>query len=227
MADFGDILGSLMCGLIRARRMSDEQTAVLAEYYKNNPLLEGLSVPRIRIPEFTIDMPFLIEDYVGGDAGEMKSPENIADIAQSLLKEILSASTGDIKIDSECHQIFIDELKKELAVIKQSNIPVMRETVARCVQVAISNTFSIKRIDLTPLQRDKIVKDLRDKIAKESIIKDPTPPGVMINIKTAYIKEQASATSVTRLKITLKEEGLEWSVQASETGGIVRTLQPE
>lgn len=227
MADFGDILGSLMCGLIRARRMSDEQTAVLAEYYKNNPLLEGLSVPRIRIPEFTIDMPFLIEDYVSGDIGEMRSPENIADIAQSLLKEILSTGTGDIKIDSEFHKIFIDELKKELVVIKQSNIPVMREAVARCVQVAISNTLSIKGINFTPLQRDKIVKDLRDKIAKESIIKDPTPPGVMINIKTAYIKEQASATSVTRLKITLKEEGLEWSVQASETGGIVRTLQPE
>jgi hypothetical protein len=47
------------------------------------------------------------------------------------------------------------------------------------------------------------------------------------NIKTADVKEQASSTSVVRLKITLKEEGLEWATKASEAGGVVRTLQPE
>ncbi|MFZ3168297.1 MAG: hypothetical protein WA130_11830 [Candidatus Methanoperedens sp.] len=225
MADLGTLLGSLMTGVIRARRMADEQTAALAEYYKDNPLLEGLSVPRIRIPELTIEMPMLIENHVEGQSEETESPTKIADTAAEQLKATLSKN--NIKVNPIFHEAFLNEVKNQLELAKQTGAPVMKETVARGVQDAFSATLTKTKTTLTATDQAAVARDLRAKVSTVSIAKGPAPSGIVANIKTADVKERASNTSVVRLKITLKEEGLEWAVKSSESGGVVRTLQPE
>ena len=225
MADFGDLLGSLMSGVVRARRMADEQTAALAEYYKSNPLLEGLSVPRIRIPELTIDMPLLIEDYVGGKAGEMKDPAKIAAAANLQLRSTLSKN--NISLNATFHKAFVREVKNQLEIVKQSGQPVMEEAIARSVQDAFADVLTKTKTTMTGSEKESIARDLRANVSTVSIAKEPVASSVVANIKTADVKEQASNTNVVRLKITLKEEGLEWGIQASESGGVVRTLQTE
>lgn len=225
MPDLGNVLGSLMSGLLRARRMADEQTAALAEYYKDNPLLEGLSVPRIRIPELTIDMPFLVEDQVEGVTGEMEDPLKITDAVELQMKETLAKL--DITASPSFHKAFAADLKNSLATIKQSETPVMKETIARSVQDAFASAVTRSKIPLTGSQKETIARDLRAGISKTGMVKKPLASSIIANIKTADIKDKASAATVVRLKITLKEEGLEWIIQASETGGLVRTLQPE
>ncbi|TAN62746.1 amidase [bacterium] len=225
MADLGDLLGALMTGFIRARRMADEQTAALAEYYKDNPLLEGLSVPRIRIPELTIDMPMLIENHVEGESGEMEYPAKIADAVATQLKTTLSKN--NIKINPAFHKKFLEAVTSQLESAKQTGVPIMKETVARSVQSAFSSTLTKTNTTLTATAKEVIAKDLRAKVSTVSFAKKPVTSSIVANIKTADVKEQASNTSVVRLKITLKEEGLEWATQSSESGGVVRTLQPE
>jgi hypothetical protein len=225
MADLGDLLGSLMSGLIRARRMADEQTAALAEYYKDNPLLEGLSVPRIRVPELTIDMPMLIENHVEGQSGEMEDPTKIADTAEAQLKTTLS--NNNIKVHPTFHKMFLEEVKHQLELVKQTGAPIMKETVARNVQDAFATTLTKTKTSLTARDKEVIARDLRAKVSAVSIAKEPVASSIVANIITADVKERASNTSVVRLKITLKEEGLEWATKASEAGGVSRTLQPE
>ena len=225
MADLGDLLGSMMCGVIRARRMADEQTAALAEYYKSNPLLEGLSVPRIRIPELTIEMPMLIENNVEGQSGEMEDPAKIADAAEAQLKTTLSKH--NIQINPAFHEAFLKEVKNRLDLVKQTQAPIMKETVARSVQDAFSATMTKMKTSLNPTHKEAIATALRNRVSTVSIAKEPVASSIAANIRTADVKEQATNTSVVRLKITLKEEGLEWATQANESGGVVRTLQPE
>ena len=225
MADLGDLMGSLMSGLIRARRVADEQTAALAEYYKDNPLLESLSVPRIRVPELTIDMPCLIEDHVAGEAGEMEDPAKLAAEAKSQLQATLSRN--NITTEPAFHKAFEEEVKNQLDSLKQSGAPIMKESVARSVQSALEATLSKTKPPLTTSVKGTLAKDLRENVSKLSITKNPVVPSIVANIKTAEVKERSSDTNVVRLKITLKEEGLEWVTQASESGGVVRTLQPE
>lgn len=225
MADLGDLLGSLMSGLIRARRMADEQTAALAEYYKDNPLLEGLSVPRIRIPELTIDMPMLIENHVGGQSGEMEDPTKIAEAAEVQLRTTLSKN--NIKINPAFNEAFLREVKNQLELAKQTGAPVMKETVARSVQGAFATTLTKTKTPMTATDKEAVARDLRTKVSTVGIAREPVTSSIVANIKTADVKEKASNTSVVHLKITLKEEGLEWAIQSSESGGTVRTLQPE
>lgn len=225
MTDIGDIIGSLMVGLIHARRMADEQTAVLAEYYKSIPLLEGLSVPRIRVPELTVEVPMIIEKYVEGEVGKMAYPIEIADAAQLQLKS--TVARNNITVDPILFDVFVDELKNRLTMAQQSGAPVMRETVVRTVQTALADALRITKTALTVSDRESIARDLRTSVWAASIAKEPVTSSIMANIITAEVKEKASDTNVVRLKITLKEEGLEWSTQASESGGVIRTLQPE
>lgn len=225
MADLGELLGSLMSGLIRARRMADEQTAALAEYYKDNPLLEGLSVPRIRIPELTIEMPMLIENHVEGQRGDMEDPIKIADAAKEQLNATLSKN--NIKINPTFNEVFSDGVKNRLELVKQTGAPIMKETVARSVQDTFAATLAKTKTTLTPTDKEAIARDLRAKVSTVSIAKGPVSSSIVANIKTADVKERASNTSIVRLKITLKEEGLEWATKASEAGGVARTLQPE
>lgn len=225
MADLGDLLGSLMSGVIRARRMADEQTAALAEYYKENPLLEGLSVPRIRIPELTIDMPFLIENQTDGETGVMEDPAKLATTAKTQAEAILSKH--NIRVNDKFPAMFVEAASNRLATVKQSGAPVMKEAIARSVHDAFSEVATKTKLELTPLQRDAIAKELRAKVSPVGIIKQPVASSVVANIKTADVKEKASTTSVVRLKITLKEEGLEWATRATESGGVASTLQPE
>lgn len=225
MADLGDLMGSLMVGLIRARRMADEQTAALAEYYKANPLLEGLSVPRIRIPELTIDMPLLIENHVEREIAKMEDPKKITDTVELQLKSTLSKN--NIKVDPSLQKVFAGDVSNQLAVLKQSEAPIMKETVVRIVQNAFADALSKTKTTLTASEKETIAKDLRAKISIPGVIKEPPTSSIVANIKTADVKERASNTSVVRLRITLKEEGLEWATQTSDSGGVVRTLQPE
>lgn len=64
MSELSEVLGALMISLVHARRLADEETAAVAEYYKDHPLLEGMSLPRVRVPELTIDMPLTIDKQV-------------------------------------------------------------------------------------------------------------------------------------------------------------------
>ena len=43
MAELGELLGTILASVAHARRMADEETAALAEYYKDHPLLEGMA----------------------------------------------------------------------------------------------------------------------------------------------------------------------------------------
>lgn len=225
MADLGNLLGSLMCGLIRARRMADEQTAALAEYYKDNPLLEGLSVPRIRIPELTIDMPLLIEDQVEGDSGRLADTTKIVSAVKEQLEFTLSKN--NIEMDPAFRTAFVDEIRTRLVAVRRSGTPVMKETVTRGVQDAFADVLISTRSTLSTTDKEIIARDLRSKVSSVSVAKEPVASSINANIRTADVKEKASDASVVRLTITLKEEGLEWATQAGESGGIVRTLQPE
>lgn len=225
MADLGDLLGSLMSGLIRARRVADEQTAALAEYYKTQPLLEGLSVPRIRIPELTIDMPFIIEGSSEGDMGSMANPADIASEVQSQLKSTIAGR--DIKTSQEFNKEFLSQVKNNLESLKKSGNPIMKETIARSVHDAFINAATKTKTNFSEADKIEITKELRSKVSNVGFIKEPRTPGIIANIKTADVKEKASDSNVVRLKITMKEEGLEWAVQTNDNGGIVKTLQPE
>jgi len=226
MNDIGTLLGSIMVGLLDARRIADEQTAALAEYYKNsNSPLAGLTVPRIRIPEFTIDMPFLIENALNGEDGEIADYTQIAKLSEAVFN---SKMTGqNTRSTSAFRKTYTADIKKELESLKSANAPVMRENVVRKVQDTFITALNKSKMEIPEAKKEEIIKLLRTEVSKMCIVKEVITPKLMTTVNTSAVKENASSSTVVRLKITLKEEGLEWSTQSNEAGGTINTLQVE
>ena len=225
MADLGSLVGSLMVGILRARRMADEQTAALAEYYKQNPVLEGISVPRIRIPELSIELPVIIEDVIEGETGKMEDPKKIADAITQHMKTTLAKS--NLKVRPAFQDAFVRDLTAQLTSLEKIKAPVTKESVVRIVQTTFADALSKTKTTIEGSQRETIAAELRNFITTIELTTKPRDPSLVANIKTADVKEKASATTVVRLRVTLKEEGLEWATQSDSSGGVIRTLQPE
>lgn len=249
MADLGELVGTLLASLAHARRMADEETAAIAEYYKSNPLLEGMSVPRIRVPELSLELPILIESIEEGEADQPREINPIVDH----LKETLNRSAGKdgIAVRSASYREFRAAFEKHLrrqlermspaASVDAKRFP--PEAVARAADEAFMRARRDEErarvraardpdVELEPLvftaeQVSEARADIRRAANDVALKSEGTRPRINAEIMTAHVKERADAGSVARLKIVMREEGLEWTISESGEGAITKTLTPE
>ncbi|BDV41899.1 hypothetical protein GURASL_08220 [Geotalea uraniireducens] len=228
MADLGQLLGTILGSLAHARRLADEETAAIAEYYRSNPLLEGMSLPRIRVPELTIDLPMLIEAHQEGEPNILQED---AVIRAAIVDELKKAAQREgFRLSQTVQKQFDEEVKIELAKVRsdggERGYP--REMIVRAVDSAFARTMSEEKHErLLPAQLRRIGADLRQRAGDIALKKVGIPPKISASIVTAEVKEGAAAGNVTRLRIVLKEEGMEWSVGENQDGTVSRKLTPE
>ena len=227
MADLGVLLGALISGVVHARRIADEESAAIAEHYKDNPLLSGMSIPRIRVPEVSIDIPMLIEAQDEGEADQISDADTIKnavrkELKDSLSREGLSVNEKDLKAFDTA---FGQQLDK-VAVPSVYRSP--REAVIRAAEDAYSATIKNKIVkDGTLAASTRVVSNLRFSASGSALRKVGRSPQIGASILTAEVKDKSSHTNVSRLTLTLKEEGLEWSIGQNDDGTMTRKLTPE
>jgi len=248
MADLAELVGTLLAGLTHARRIADEESAAIAEYYKTNPLLESMSVPRVRVPELTLEIPVLIESH---DEGEDDEPASISQIMEELVSALNSAAQHeDVSTRTQKYGAFRADFTKNLErSLNRLKLPpgvqVKRfppEAIARCADRAFVAAEREERKRLhrsTPpsgddeeptfssRQAEEIRLDLQQAANSAALRKVGTRPRLTAEIMTAEVKERSDPGSVTHLKITMREEGLEWTTTEASDGSIARTLTPE
>lgn len=61
MPRLNEILGAIIADITSARQLADQRTLQLAKQYQSDPLLRHMPVPRLRLPEVTVDLPVVIE----------------------------------------------------------------------------------------------------------------------------------------------------------------------
>lgn len=227
MTDLGVLLGALISGVVHARRIADEESAAIAEHYKDNPLLSGMSIPRVRVPEVSIDIPMLIEAQDEGEADQIAETDAIQEavnkeLQDSLAREKLSMSEKDVKAFDAA---FARQLR-QVAVPSVYRSP--REAVVRAVENAYSETVKNKIVKGSTLAASsRVVSNLRFSASGSALKKVGRSPHIGASILTAEVKDKSSHANVSRLTLTLKEEGLEWSIGQNDDGTMTRKLTPE
>lgn len=232
MADLSEVLGSLMVSLVHARRIADEETAAVAEYYKDHPLLEGLSLPRVRVPELSIDMPVTFDEHTDAKDATLDTPGNIH---KALLSELRSTlDHEDILSQTESFQNTFDkEARRALdRVYEQQQAgtgKISREAVVRAVDDALQVSLrkSDQQTELPAEKKQTLAQAIRHRVAAIALKSHSQPSGLKTSAVTSAVKEHASSDSSVRLMITLREEGLEWSGSETRSGSRRNRLQPE
>jgi hypothetical protein len=223
--------------------MADEETAAIAEYYKTHPLLEGMSVPRIRVPELTLELPLLIESHDEGDPAE---PASVGSIVTAL-KASLDKSAGHegISVRAAKYRQFRSRFETEVTrqLGQMSPTGITPEAVARAADDAFMRARRDEESDravaarrpgaelgkrvFTAAQAKDARAELRGAANDAAVKAAGSPPRIDAEIMTSEVKEQGDERSVARLKLIMKEEGLDWTVSETEGGATVRTLTPE
>ena len=233
MAELGELLGTILTSVAHARRMADEETAALAEYYKDHPLLEGMAVPRIRVPEMVLDLPVVIDSHEGADTTVSEAPTKVR---AAILQRFESASkSAGVKPPAAFKARLRSNLDRQLKVMSPARGGGPRssssESVVRAAEIAYAAT--IRELGpayraAVPVDKERIIRtEIRDQAKKSALKKRGNPPKINATIMTSHVKERADHNNVTRLKLVIKEEGVEWATSESEDGTVRRNLTPE
>jgi hypothetical protein len=232
MAELSTVLGTLMTSLVHARRMADEETAAVAEYYRDNPLLAGMSLPRVRVPELTIEMPITIDGLEDETDAQLDTPTKIQ---KTILDHLEATLPSDLLrgTKSRFRKAFSDEAKTRLNDInirhKSMGGKVSREEIVRAVDRAFQYSLQQSGLDksLPVDQRESLSDSIRHKVSAISLKRPSRPHAFITSAETSKVKETATPSTAVNLRITLREEGLEWSTGRSRDGSTVSQLQPE
>jgi len=219
MSKLSEFLGALAASVARARQQADEETIAVAELYRDNPLLKGLTVPRLRIPELTIEMPFLVEGIIGQKRPTYNDPAQMAEELTSHLLRI--AKEEELDIPDEMPGNFYDELSARLeSAIKnlKGGIGFGRESLVKEADIVLNEIVTKHRLQLSPAQTKWLHDGVRTK-TRELAYTDPGEPAFLeVGTNTGEVKDKGGAKSVARLRITIREEGLEWTTIDNEDG---------
>jgi hypothetical protein len=227
--DLGDLLGLLVSGVTRARRMADEESALIAEQYRRNPLLEGLSVPRVRIPEMTVELPLLLQSYEAGRAAVPNDAKKIVTVLLEQAGESLTRLKLDLSKEDQARlRGNLDRLVRA-AVSSTSAATGYREAVSRAAQQALLDVLDAGglRVKFSPAAVRDLLADLQLRALDVAEKTPAEPPRLQASILTAEVKDKADLGNAARIRMTLKEEGLEWTVHEAADGSHVRRLSPE
>lgn len=244
MSDFGEILGTIMSSIARARQMADEQTALIAEQYSKNPLLEGLSVPRIRLPEVTIDLPMLIDSHEEGTGPVLEEPDKIHSAVVTELKRTAKNSgvtlkAGEVNDFSARFKASLKQIEKakkvasldsETGTLKNKQVSGHTELVRRAMDQALLRSIGGRPNIESSIPNEKQQEMLQALAEKVESIVERAParaPSLTAVTATHIVKERSSPENVTRVKVTIREEGLEWSVGQGADNTVRKQLSPE
>ncbi|GAA4903562.1 hypothetical protein [Ferrimonas pelagia] len=73
----------------------------------------------------------------------------------------------------------------------------------------------------------KLIQDIRSRTEQNCLLTATTPAGLDVRVDTEAIKNAGSPNSMTRLRMVLTEEGLEWSTEENDDGDVKWKLLPE
>ena len=232
MTDLGSFLGTIMASAAQARRLADEESLAIAEYYNETPGLEGLSVPRLRLPEITLELPVLIEAV---EDGEDETPAPAGRVQTVVLAELRQLTTGGrMTLPDSFHGHLDEELGQTLGRPLTENVNRgrrvgVRVAVTERVDEAVVRVLG--RREYRRLVPGNVGLELRKKlkaVAKDSAVEvSGKSPRIRTSVLTEEVKNSGAPGNVTRVKVTLREEDLEWAQVEGPDGSDRSRLIPE
>ena len=231
MSFLGDYLGQLLSEITIARMQADLETVRLAELYAAHPLLRTMPVPHLRLPDVELEIPVLIKAVEDPRPGE--SPRGgvpLSEIAKKfdgvLATHLSKARVALSAAESKALRTALDERIVTHGVPTEISIDVLR--------VADDLTAAALRVigEIRPTRNGEpaIARSLeialKEAVRLEFLKLRTAPPRLTVSVTSAEIREAGTPENVTRLRLKVTEQGVEWTT--IESDGVRRDrLVPE
>lgn len=234
MPALGDFVGSLMSEITLARMQADLATVRIAQLYASHPLLKKFSAPRMRLPEVSLDVPVAIEN--AGDAGGAPGPtpadwEGARTSIDAIIEQELAnrkarlapAALADLKggLDN-----FFTKLEKAEA-FSVTDAAQAADRIYQLVEpILTKGPFEEGAVPAMPDGTSAADASLVRKFRLEFSKLVPLPSRVQVLATAAQLKDAGPPEDLVRLKLSISEEGVEWS-QSDPNDSSSALLVPE
>ena len=232
MPYLGDYIGHLMSEMTIARMHADLEAVRVAELYASHPLLRFMPVPHFRLPEMDIDVPVAIKQIEEPRADE--SPRGGVAIAklrrtfnQLLAKQFTKQGLDLSPEDREKLTAALDEKISGLSQPTETAVDVHR-IADELTNAAVSTLTEVQSLR-EPTEKKRIETletELRNAVKLEFLKLRQPPPRLNVLATTQEIREAGPSEIVTRIKLKLTEQAVEWTSVESE-GQKLDRLVPE
>ena len=221
MTYLGDYLGQLLSEISMARMQGDVETLRLAELYAAHPLLRTMPVPHFRVPDVDVEIPVLIKASEEPRAGE--STRGGAKLAEmrSTFDKVLSASlsSADITLSPANNKRLRTALDQRLSI---HGLP--SEVSIDVKRVADDLTATAAQVigQLRPQPGGEVassptfVTALSEAVQLEFLKLRTAPPRLTVLVTSAELRESGTSENVTRLRLKVSEQGVEWKTIESQ-----------
>lgn len=232
MPNLSEILGAIMTSVAEARQIADEQTIRVAARYQQEELLQGMSIPRFRLPEIEIELPVVVEAHDPAQPEEIAKTTDVLNNTRTYLKTLAQTNENLAISDkslNEFSQSMETQLKKNAVTptkILQSNT---KEDFVKAGEEALLHLSQLSESPLSQAQVERIKPLLRDYISRTAVVKPARSANLRVLVETEKVKKFADSNNkaVVHLRLSLREEGLEWSELQYEGGQTKARLIPE
>lgn len=205
-----------------ARLQADLETIRLAELYATHPLLRAMPVPHMRLPSVDLDVPVLIRESEEPREGETTRGGTRLEDLRPTFDELLNARLLRAGVTLSGAE------RKRLGAALDEQIQVQEQPIETSVDVnrvaaeltSVSVRF-IEEMRATPELEEPALpvsfgEELETAVRLAFLKLRTPPPRLSVMVTTAEIREVGNEEAVTRLRLRVSEEGLEWTSIESE-----------
>ena len=225
MVNLSDFIGQLTTSITRARVQADVEVIRVAEMYANHPLLKHFPVPRFRLPKVELDVPMIIEECPSTDSstGKLTAATIKKHAAEAMQLQI---EKHNVRMSQEQAKLLlktIDSVADEAE--GSSEVALDATSVTKKLSTELSKQLSkilrMKKADLT-----KVMSGFTCSLKTKLLSIRAASPSLKVITETAKIKEIGRDSELMRLRLTMDEDAVEWTVTDID-GEEVEKLVPE
>ena len=225
MPNLGDFIGELIGEVALARFRADAETARIAEIYASHELLKHFSVPRYRLPEVNIEVPAIFpEEDVDTEMPGKLRPNQVLPLFESAFEQALVRQGISTPPSAPWRKTLGSRINRELREILSSDLQPTAEKIADKLLGAVGKVPKISQEIKEALP--KITKELRQDLIQRILAARASATRIQVIVSTASIREVSDPDRIVRLRLSLREDSVEWVTIETEQGSQQR-LVPE
>jgi hypothetical protein len=231
MPSLGDYVGRLLSEITEARLQADLASVRVAEMYASHPLLKHLPVPKFRLPSVTLDVSVAVSGM--DESGRQPvhgtfDPGKLRDsVAARFLGSIDRVGVSFAEQGRRSLLESIDQSAKRAAAqpaITSTAASIAEEFVSGLSRLLADEKLMGTRI--SPEAVKKVTDEVRE-ATRVDILNQATPPsGLKVLVTAAELRSAGPPDLLARLRLSITEEGVEWSV-TDQDGKRLERLVPE
>jgi len=238
MISLEEYIGGLVRSMAEARASADAYSAELAMQYHDHDVLKHFAIPRMRIGNVEMEIPVALAEQ-GGNTITVKDTVDYTDVTNHVVDAVcavfnVSSETLDNTVDNPDTSTTIREALNNNVYANVVNAHDELRTSTdiestlneKAVQISVNSYNVLRDCGIQPtLEEGAAATSVKAKL-KENLTTENSTSGLSV-LATAQELSGVDANAIFRVKLNIKEDGVQWAFSRNDQGGVDSTLTPE